>query len=367
MKLNSKVLWLTLAGAMSAGGSVQAQSNVTVYGLLDTAVEYSKQGGGGLVRLQPGSFQGNRIGFRGTEDLGGGLSALFLLENGFTLDNGNLAQGGRLFGRQAFVGLRNQLGTVALGRQYSPYYLSMLQQDAFQWSMVGGLPAITRTTGATAATSLLLTGYQNIGRVDNSITYTSPNVGGFTGNLMHGFGEVAGDTGAGRVLGASLRYSVSAFDLNIGYTEANDPFDRGSLKAMNAGGNVVVGPARIYAGYIREENTSATSATAALPSVRFDLYNIGVRYNVTGALVLIGQAAHIKDRSAGLTVDRDANVYAVGAEYNLSKRTLVYSSYGTVGNRNGSNYSLGSGTALGGPASGNERARTVNVGVKHVF
>jgi predicted porin len=367
MTLNSKFVWITLAGVMFVGENVQAQSNVTVYGLLDTAVEYSKQGNGGLTRLQPGSFQGNRIGFRGTEDLGGGLNALFVLENGFTLDNGNLAQGGRLFGRQAFVGLKNQLGTVALGRQYSPYYLSMLQQDAFQWTMVGGLPAITRTTGAAAATGLLLTGYQNIGRVDNTITYASPNLGGFTGNLMYGFGEVAGDSGAGRVVGASVRYAAGIIDLNVGYTEQNDAFDRGSLKAMNAGGNVTIGPAKVYAGYIREENTSATSATAALPSAKFDLYNVGVRYNVTGSLVAIAQAAHIRDRSAGLTVDRDATVYAIGAEYNLSKRSLVYSSFGTVGNRNGSNYSLGSGTALGGPAAGNERARTINVGIKHVF
>lgn len=370
MRLTNKLAMVVFAGANVTCATAFAQTNVTVYGLLDQAIEYSKQGGGSLTRMQPGSYQGNRIGFRGTEDLGGGLSALFVLENGFALDTGTLGQGGRLFGRQAFVGLRNELGTLTLGRQYSPYYLSMLQQDAFQWTMVGGLPAITRTTvNATgvASTNLLLTGYQNIGRVDNSIVYTTPKFGAFSGNVMYALGEVAGSAAAGRTLGASVRYAENNIDLNVGYTSQHDQFDRGEQRAVNAGGSYAFGPVTLYAGYIRESNNSATSATAAQVSARYDLINAGIRYRATNALTLIGQGVRIRDKSAGLTTDRDANVFAVGGEYALSKRTLVFSSVGTVGNQNGSNYSLGSGTALGGPASGNERGKTVNVGIRHVF
>jgi predicted porin len=138
--------------------------------------------------MQPGSYQGNRFGVKGIEDLGGSLSALFTLENGFTLDNGATGQGGRIFGRQAFVGFKNQFGALTLGRQYSPYYLSLLQQDAFLWSMVGSIPAITKTTGPAGATNLLLGVYSALGRVDNSIVYASPTIGGFSGNLMYALG-----------------------------------------------------------------------------------------------------------------------------------------------------------------------------------
>lgn len=370
MIFGKKMAALAIVAAGMTCTTVFAQSNVTVYGLLDAAIEYSKQGGGGLTRMQPGSYQGNRIGFRGTEDLGGGLSALFVLENGFTLDTGTLGQSGRLFGRQAFVGLRSELGTLSLGRQYSPYYISVLQQDAFQWTMVGGIPAITRTTVATngsATTNLLLTGYQNIGRVDNSIVYATPKLGGFSGNLMYALGEVAGQASAGRTLGGSARFAEGNIDLNVGYTSQRDQFDRGQLKAVNAGGSYIFGPVALFAGYIRESNNTASSATAAQADARYDLYNVGLRYRATPALTLIGQAVRIRDKSTRVHPDRDANVLAIGGEYTLSKRTLVFSSIGTVDNQNGSNYSLGSGTALGGPVSGNERAKTVNIGIKHIF
>lgn len=351
-------------------GAAMAQSNVTIYGLLDAAIEYSNQGEGALFRMQSGGYNGSRIGFRGTEDLGNGLSALFTVETGFGLDTGNLLQGGRVFGRQAFVGLRNQLGTLTLGRQYSPYYLSLVHQDAFLWTMAGGLPVITRTTvgaGGAPGNSLLLGVYQSLGRVDNSIVYATPTIGGFSGMAMYALGEVGGNSSAGRVYGANIRYVNGPVSLTAGHTGGKDAFDRGSSRAVNVGGNVKFGPAVIYAGYVRETNTTAANATAARANSRVDLLNLGARYSLTQNLTLVGQVIGIKDRSPGLAVDRDSEVYALGAEYALSKRTLVYTSAGTVDNQNGSNYSLGSGTALGAPVVGDARAKTVNVGVRHTF
>lgn len=364
---STKIALISLACGSVLHGGALAQTNVTIYGLLDSAVEYSSQGNGTLTRVQAGSNQGNRLGFKGVEQLGNGLEAIFVLENGFTIDNGQAAQSGRLFGRQAYVGFRGGAGTLTVGRQYSPYYVSMVQQDAFQWAMVGGLPAISKTS-ASGAVGVLLNGWATIGRVDNAVVYTSPNVNGLSTVLMVGLGEVAGNANASRVTGANLRYAQPAFDLDAGYTAARDPFDRGVLKAVNVGGNVTLGAVRVFAGYIRETNNSSSSATAAVaPTARIEIGNLGARYRFAPQWTLVGQVAQVRDRSEGLQLDRDATVYAAGVEDELSKRTMLYASVGTIGNRNGSNYSLGSGTSLGGPAAGNARARTANLGVKHVF
>jgi predicted porin len=367
MRQLTKLLVLAAAGTGFMQSSAHAQTNVTIYGLVDAAAEYSNQGNGALVRVQPGSHMGNRLGFRGTEDLGGGVKAFFVLETGFALDTGGLSQGGRIFGRQALVGLSNQAGSISLGRQYSPYYLSLTQQDAFQYTMVGGIPTINRTA-ASGATSLLLRGYEVLGRVDNSIVYQSPVISGVSGRLMYALGEVTANQAAGRVSSASLRYAKAPLDLNVSYTGGRDAFDRGTLKALTAGGSYLVGPFQVFAGYLRETNNQETSATApAAPTRRFDIYNLGMRYKATPALTLVGQAERIRDRSDALAVDRDANKFAFGAEYALSKRTAVYSSIGTVSNQHGSNYSLGSGTAPGGPVKGDPQSKTANIGVKHVF
>lgn len=114
-----KVIFI-LAALSSVTGAVQAQSSVTLYGIIDTGLIYNNNiGGKKLYAISSSNVQGTRWGLRGIEDLGGGLKALFLLENGFNPDTGNLNQGGDEFGRQAFVGIRSdRLGTITLGRQY---------------------------------------------------------------------------------------------------------------------------------------------------------------------------------------------------------------------------------------------------------
>lgn len=350
-----------------ASTPVFAQNSVTVYGLVDAAIEYSNQGNGGLLKMQPGGYKGNRLGFRGTEDLGGGLSAIFNLENGFTLDTGTAAQGGRLFGRLAFVGLKDSWGTVTAGRQTSPYYHSTLAQDAFQWTMVGAIPALTRGTG-NGTPGLLLNVWGSVGRVSNALVYASPNIGGFSSRLLYAFGEVEGNTSAGRFTGAGLRYASGSADLNIGYTGSRDAFDRGSMAGFSVGGSYAINSLRIFAGYLRETNNMASSATTPLPpESRIDLVNVGLRYKVRSNTTVIGQAIHVRDRSENLAVDRDAVAMAVGAEYALSKRTTLYASIGTIGNTNGSNYSLGTGTSLGGATASNARAKTASIGINHTF
>lgn len=117
--------------ALSATAAWSQASQVVVYGIVDAAVEASNQGRGTVGRVIAGGANGNRLGFRGSEDLGGGLSAIFRLEMGFALDDGTQSQGGRAFGREASVGFTSKtLGTLTLGRTPTPYYVSMVSVDA---------------------------------------------------------------------------------------------------------------------------------------------------------------------------------------------------------------------------------------------
>ena len=139
---------------MLLSSSAFAQSSVTLYGVIDEGIDYtSNSGGKRAFDLQSGYVQGSRWGLKGTEDLGGGLKAVFQLENGFDVSSGKLGQGGRMFGRQAYVGLQSdQFGTVTFGRQYDSVVDFVAQMTAAgNWSTDGAKMCDAATTAAAAA------------------------------------------------------------------------------------------------------------------------------------------------------------------------------------------------------------------------
>ena len=134
--MKKSLLALVALGAFA--GAAHAQSSVTLYGIIDEGFIFNNNAKGGhLYGLSSGVMQGSRFGLRGTEDLGGGLKAIFVLENGFDVNSGRLGQGGLMFGRQAYVGLSSQFGTVTLGRQYDSVvdYVGPLPSDVQKITM----------------------------------------------------------------------------------------------------------------------------------------------------------------------------------------------------------------------------------------
>ena len=168
-------------------GGAAAQSTVTLYGLLD--IGYVRESGGvagSLNKIATGMGNGSRFGFKGTEDLGGGLNAIFLMEAGVQLDTGASGQGGALFGRQIYAGLSSKTyGSVLLGRQYTPQYGTLLLADPFSTGPAGDAANLLPNTG------------NAFSRMDNTVKYVSPNISGFNGELAYGAGEVAGTSKAG--------------------------------------------------------------------------------------------------------------------------------------------------------------------------
>jgi predicted porin len=205
---------LTVFAMLSlVGGLASAQSSVTLYGVVDVAVERIK-GATSLVRLSSGQQQGSRWGLRGVEDLGGGLKASFVLEAGFNADLGTSGQGGRMFGRQAFLGLGGGWGTVRLGRQYTP---------------MDDIAGIVGTKGYDVLSVVPIIGNGDYNRVNNAITYLSPALAGTVFQLQYSLGEERASTDAS----ADFDKQVSAHAL---YTKGPLTAGLGLMKVTDANG-----------------------------------------------------------------------------------------------------------------------------------
>lgn len=199
---------MALAAASFIGANVCAQGNVGIYGVVDAAAAYtSNQGGKSNTYMRSGSLSASKIGFQGVEDLGGGLTALFLLENGFESDTGAQSSASALFNRQAYVGLQSTAyGSVTAGRQYTPYYL-----------LVGSLASSNVLTGATGAHPGDIDGLDTTVRISNSVTYSMPAWRGLQASAQYGFGEAADGNAAGSSVSAAVKYSASPAEFALGY------------------------------------------------------------------------------------------------------------------------------------------------------
>lgn len=355
-------------------GAVNAQSSVTIYGRVDSGVDSPHSGGSSVNRLYSGGSAGSSLGFRGVEDLGGGLAAVFRLEQGINLDDGTLGQGGRAFGREASVGLSDaRLGTLQLGRIPSPYYSIQSNVDAFIWEGAGGLLALTRNISATTQRQVLPMGVS--ARQDNAVNYVSPRWGGFEFRAQYSLGEKSATIGRG--YGASVRYQSAGFDINAGLQrQEGADAAAGKVSAMVLGGSYDARYAKFFVGMTVEKNSCATctGAIARMPGAstsEFRLTNAGVRVPF-GQFTAIAQFTRVSDRSdyTASTGNRDANWIAIGGDYDLSKRTRLYFGAARISNKNGSQYVLGTGTAQGPAAligSANASSRNIYMGVRHNF
>lgn len=357
--MKKTILALAILGGFA--GAASAQSNVTVYGVVDVGV-VSEHGAaaGSVTKLTSGVASGSRLGFKGTEDLGGGLSAVFLLENGFQADTGALGQGGLLFGRQAYVGLASQnAGTVTFGRQYTPEYLTMLAADPFSTGLAGDAANIMPNSGNAAS------------RMDNAIKYVTPNFNGFTGELAYGFGEVAGDTTASRQIGAAVAYANGPLLVRFGYhnrnvaTVANAPSDDAKNTLLAATYDFGVAKAHFAYGVNRGTNSSplrnATNpfGSAVAPAASTDSADL-----LLGATIPFGTdkvlVSYVRkdDKTAA---NQDAHQWALGYMHSLSKRTDLYAAYAKISNSNGAGYTVGSAIEAG---SGDS---AFQFGIRHSF
>ncbi|AYQ44494.1 MULTISPECIES: porin [Burkholderia] len=335
-KFALSALSLSLLGV---AGVAHAQSNVTLYGVIDTSITYVHGNGGtgnNLWQMGTGNLSGSRWGMKGSEDLGGGLKTVFQLESGFNSGTGRLGQGGRMFGRQAFVGLQSsQYGTVTLGRQYDP--VVDLVQGVTGDNYFGGIFA---TPGD-------VDNNDNSLRVNNTVKYTSPVLAGLQVEAMYGFGGVAGSTGSGLTYAIAAAYNNGPLGIAGGYFYTNNvsgaarvagwsgssdaifdgPINSGYLSAKSIGiaqvaGQYAIGPVTLGLGYSNAQYRRDGDSLAGFANTQ--KYNTGrafVTYQASAPLLLGVGYAYTK---ASGNVDAKYHQVSVGADYSLSKRTDLY-------------------------------------------
>lgn len=317
--------------------AVLAQSSVTLYGIVDAAVERASNGAGvSVTRLVSGQGSASRLGFRGTEDLGGGLRAIFNYEAAVNADNGTGAAtgGGLNFARQSWVGLGGDWGQVTFGRQFRPEARAVFGMDPFDAGSVASPPNTYANT---------------VFRSDNAVIYETPRMGGFVGRVMYAFGERAGGvSGALDDVGASLQYSSGPLYLAYGHDSQRNATATDRRKWNTFGGSYNFGVAKVY-GALRNRKEGVAN-------VNEDNYWLGLEVPI-GALKLQATVGRVNDKTA---LDRDAKGHSFGAEYLFSKRTDLYMRYGKLRNENGATFNLDNG--INGPSPSSLAA-----GVRHRF
>ncbi len=341
--MKKSLIALALAGAFS--GAVHAQSAIEIYGIVDMGFvrETGTVGTSPAIgsKLQSGVQSGSRIGFKGTEDLGGGLKGLFVLETGIQVDVGSSVGNG--FSRQSFVGVQGDFGTVTLGRQYTPYFLTMFSvADPFAAGMAGAAQNLLLPGGAIEADRAI--------RMNNAIKYTTPVFGGFTGEIAYGFGELAVDSGARRVISGSVGYSQKPVNARLAYYRKNNDTDTDSIESVMLAANVDFGVAKVFSAITDNDWLTVGGKS---------------RDYLIGASMPMGPhtfiASYIKKDGRGADAARDADQWALGYTYALSKRTNAYAAYGRISNDGTAAYTVGNNSEAG------FGDKAFNIGIRHLF
>ncbi|WP_175943141.1 porin [Caballeronia sp. BCC1704] len=333
---------VAVASITFASGAARAQSSVTLYGIADVGVEYlnNTSAGGSQVREVSGNLSGSRWGLKGVEDLGGGIKAIFDVENGFNINDGTTAQSTRglganaatttrLFGRQAWVGLLYNGQQLTLGRQNALIYEQSVTFDPM---------------GVSSRYSALSLDYALAARIDNSVKYTG-KFGPLTAQAMYstrydtGYGsEVPGALITGRFFSGALTYASGPIAATAVYEQRNSntlTTNTSTERRALAAATYSFGPVTAYAGYryLRASNTFLPANPIAIANGSAanaaNLYWLGAQYLITPSFQLTAVGYYHDVHSTGA----DPWLAVINADYFLSKRTDLYATVGYAHNK----------------------------------
>ena len=357
------IIRYTLAGSIALLSlTAAAQSSITLYGIVDNSISrVSNAGGSAKWATLPGISAGNRFGFKGREDLGGGYQAVFQLENGFTINDGALGQGSpnvsRIFGRQAWVGISSPFGTATAGRQYD------FMADMFGYSSAAYVTSYMLRPG----TAALLVGnngsaadFDRLGgaRVDNSLKYQSLKYAGLSFGMLYGFGNEPGAFSAGSTKSAELRWDHENLSVNAVFTDYEEADSSGHFRNWGVGATYRLSQALFSALYTNSRLTS----TGDMVSVA----DVGVKYAFTPAFFLGAGFVYMKPNHGAdnIVLNGIRQQYGVNADYFFSKQTDVYAAMLYQHGRAGSGVEIYNLPVTSLDASSQS---LITVGLRHVF
>ena len=345
---------LLAMAVLAASGAAFAQSSVTLFGVVDATLAFGRGDVANKTQLTNSGLNSSRLGFRGVEDLGGGLNGSFHLEAGVNNDDGSLSgtnvnnqalaadapgvragSQGLTFNRRSTVSLGGGFGEVRLGRDYTPQFWNHTVYDAFG----------TNGVGTSVLASSLNKGGPTFVRASNSIGYFLPgNLGGFNGQLQYSMGEnVSTGTKDGNGYGLRFGYGAGPIAANVAYSRTT--YAAGNITTTNVGASYDFGVVKLMGLYDQDKNGTVTGKG----------FNVGITAPVGAGEV----------RAAFSTYKIDAvkaNKIAVGYVHNLSKRTAAYATLARVSNSGGATQALnGSATSANGSSTG------YDFGIRHSF
>jgi len=345
---------LALAALTAFAGAASAQSSVTLFGIVDLSAVSVKNGSLSQKLLASNQLNSNRLGFRGVEDLGGGLRAGFWLEAGMDNDVGNAggsnglaapAAGSTLFNRRSTVSLMGNFGEIRLGRDYTPSFWNYTVFDPFGTNGPASMLSLVSTLGSGALTLV---------RDNNTVGYFLPAMGGVYGQFQVGAGEgVAGQ----KYMGGRIGWAGGPANVAAAYGKTyKDGGLADDYTDMNFGGSFAMGAFTLMAQYskrdflTRDQKTILVGGTLAM-----------------GASTLKASYAKSSGAQGTSARDFDAKLIGLGYQYDMSKRTALYASFGSLNNdgttATGSTFTIGTGPAL----AGGETSRGIAIGVRHSF
>lgn len=370
---------ISMASSMMAIPQHAAAQNLVLYGAVDASVTSTNTDAPGASRISgvsSGVLTPSLWGFRGREDLGSGMAAIFQLESGFNSDTGSAttysgnpstatptAPNGTPstgFNRRSYVGLQGGFGTLALGRDYTPVYWALRDSDAFGLTLYGNLQSLVPVMG----------GSERWARASNGLFYTSPTFAGLTARAVYSLGsESPGGAGAipkdaNQLFGAGLQYVYSNLSLNATYqtlkianTGGSPAAFTGSLttrKDMMVGGRYKFSDFSVSAGYFKARTPVSASDAWIGGSANF------------GVSTVTAQVQRLKQTNlAG--AERRGTVFGLGYVYNLSKRTALYASYGSASNNSTGTFSVASADTLVAAGAPGADPSAYAFGIRHSF
>jgi predicted porin len=395
--MQKKLIALAVAGLASTAAF--AQTNVTIYGIVDYGYSYrfDARGVDSLVngvslnkpnsssQFNGGQQSGNRLGFKGTEDLGNGLKAVFLLEQGFLLDTGASQSTDSFYNRQAYAGLSGNFGTVVGGRLYTPHYTFVSGLDPFGAGTVGRYNNVYSPGAAAGGANAAYGSLMDPVRVDNAVAYISPSFGGFTVTAAFANNATGNDstnnnatnntvyavlgqyTGGALTVGANYHFVAGGSQTYAPTLLTGGSYHLNDVQNFTLGGSYDFKMVKVMALYswnnVNLEGVNSKDAA-------INNYMIGATVPF-GKFTGKGSYIYSDGNSAA---GGDAQQIALGLDYNLSKRTNFYTAYSFIDNSDKRLNGVGDATASGGYSAQATSLQPVGVwqqgfqvGLRHMF
>lgn len=349
--------WLAMAGMTALGAAAWAQGSVEMFGLVDMHINSAKSGATRLTRLEDGGNGASRIGLRGREDLGGGLSARFMLEAGLSADTGQgtLPGPGLAFTRQSYVSLQAPWGAVEMGRMFTPMFTALLRADPLNMNTLFSSANLAFTSDAQPDLRPFAA------RANNMVRYRTPAGQPWVADLAYAFGEVPSPYRSnGRLYGATLGWNQHPFFVAYSFQRsvpgsASAPVAApASTLAQGLSANWQATPElRLSGNYMLQRVERAGMA-------RSRMLHLGVQWSLDARSTLLASAAQRKVQAT----DRAQRTWTLGYDYALNKRTRLYARWLQLGNAANASASIANVPVA--PDSGNG-VRSLALGIRHSF